>query len=319
MASNQQYSITKRGDGTSIKRADGRFTYANRLSPITFGSGSQATVIFMWDRLNNVLYAVPIGGGTPVIVIASFYPSNFKCDYVAQVLYWSNDASGSGTYPGVNAIYSVPYTAGTGAFTATPQLIRASSGSEIGALWPDNTNAQLYFSEGNAIKRGTLALAYIELMAVPTANAQDFWKGTTNYLYIADDGIGSIDRLGTVVSGTPPQYQETDEYYMNSEDYDFIDCDQANDHMFISGDGIFPIRVMTLTNPVDMTTFHTKSNVLYEPFAIDAVNGHMYISEYTANKMYRYEYGTRSKVNQTEILDYTALSLTSGWGRIALG
>lgn len=326
MGSNPQYSVGKRGDGTITTRGDGAFSYANRLIAEASIVGTDYTVIFLWDRGNSILYGVPIGGGTPVVLVADFQPSQIKADYVNRIFFWTNDTGGNGTYGGANVIYGVKYALGTGIFVDTPTLIFPNSDSNLDAIWPDKPNNILYFEHGGQLKRGEYAsargavsLVQIELMNAPDTNVKDIWRGTSGLLYFADDSTGGIDTHDVVRTGTPPQYAEVVGYYDNSEDYDWIEIDEVGDHMFISGNGITPLRVMTWTNPVDMTTFHTKSSAIYEPFAIDAINGHIYISESVSSKLNRYEYRTRSKVNQTEIVDYSAEGIGSLFGRIALG
>ena len=320
---NKRQSVSAREDGTFSGRADGKMTYA--FIPIaTAVAGTDTTVIFMWDGINNRLYAVPKIGGTPVIVIANFQPDGIICDYRSQRLFWSNDSGGAGTYPGVSSIFMVKYAPSTGAFLETPIEIFGPSAAGIRALWADGVNFVLYFNQGNAIKRGSYTrfdgLNFIEYMGVPSSNAVNFWSpASSNPLYVADDGIGAIDKFATVVTGTPPQYIETNQFYDDGDDYDWVYGDDITNQMFISGNGIIELRVMTLSAASGVSTFHTKSNVLYEPFVLDNINGHIFISEFTSNKLYRYEYGTGSKVAQTEILDYVALSITSNWKGIILG
>ena len=337
MDRNREYSTSKRGDGSFIRRGDGKITYRNQLDPILPpppGAGLYS-VIFV-DSLQGVnkLYSIPIAGGSILELVPNFQVNQIKCDPVNRILFWSNASSASGsTYPGDNAIWAVRYDAVTGAFTTDPIQLLEEGGSYTGAFYPDSSALILYYTHGWAMKKGSYSsmqtLQNIEWMDSRYLRSPgDIWKGTTDILYMAMPDIpvanppitGGCDTMETVRStGDEYGYQYDAEYYDAGDDMEFIDCDLLNDIMFLGDISTFDVEVMTLSNPIDKTVFLTKDLALYSPHSIDPVTEFFYYNHYNSDKIVRYEYGTRSPVNQTTILDWSDEGLAAHARRMALG
>ncbi len=331
MGRNKEYSTSQQGSGISSRRVDGKITYATVFDPIIPPSTTTYSVIFITSLQGGVtrLYAIPIGGGTAIEVIPDIRAESIKCDPRNRILFWSNN-SNDGTYDGDNAIWAVRYTVDTGVFIDSPVKIYDKSDAYVGGIWPEFSTLRLYFVFGKAVKRGDytfdpiLPIESIELMGVPGDTGQDIWKGSTDILYLTDSGTAGADSGCNTFETVKTQddefaYQIDNDYYVSAAKMMFIDCDEVNDIMFLGSDINTDLEVMTLTNPVDKTVFLVKSHASWSPHSIDPLLGYLYMSHFGDEKIYRYEYGTRSPVNQTTIYDWNANGLAAHAFRMALG
>ena len=319
----KEYTISKKSFGASSRRGDGTFKYASPLLVKERTLNSNYNIIYLYNSVGNELWACDLNGGSFQLIQSEFYPNRFRCDYVNNIFVWSNDSTGNGTYGGINAVYMVKYDRNTGLFIHNPIQIVEASSSTISLLWFDHANYTLYYNQGVSLKRGNYngfkGIVQIERMCTPVSGLSDCWSPSDNsILYIAQNGTGAIATVATEKEGTPPKYTVVNPYYDNSEDYTDVFGDESNDLLIFSGSTLGNIRIATLSNPVDMTVLSTKT-APFSSFFVDSINKHIYISQYGSDALYRYEYATRSLVDATQLVDYTAETPTSHFDQMTLG
>jgi hypothetical protein len=321
---NKQYTVSNTQFGSASKRVDGKSKYAHPQALVSI-PGVSYNCIYVYGNVENILYGGPISSGEIDVIIPSFYAATMLCDYVNHIFFWINDSSGSGTYGGIRAMYMVSYNPENGSFINTPSQIRGESAAVIKAIWMDTSTKTLYFSEGNAIKRGSYEgfelLSNIERMGAPNgASSGAFWSPEDNsVLYIGNNGIGGVTTYDTTLSGTPLGYQWDDVFYVLGERYIFIFGDEANDLLMVSGVTRPEIRIMTLSAPTDMTILDTRADIVYGPFFVDDINKRLYLNRQGSQKVTSYDYTTRLLTDPIDIIDYSALAIISNMTHLVLG